>query len=652
MFAMDQYLMNKTGQISMDQTQRTPLFAISLILISIAVVIPSPVAATPQCCEPVSQTWHLIGAAEGDSTKGSMSPFSTDLGDEHRATIEPVDLGGVGNNEQVVAVWESTIPSDAEIPEDSWNISLLLEISDANALFINASVEIEFSGKAFSSQTNTPTSYPLGTHQLDFEVDIEKTTISAGTPIKVTFSVRSATFQLAGQGAKAELVWGTETFDSFVITTLPVAWIEIEEPAVRDSEIDVPVVIGSEIAERMIAVGTTSIQIDGENPVSTTPITEPADELVRLTYSIPRGAAANGSTIKITFTLDVPSLDRPAMEATRTVTINESGSSDDGLGWYYPEREPGRMGDNQLDGDMKVVVVTDEEGRLDRSIHLEFQGPVALWMRWGLDNLGTDNLTTNSYWKGIDGTAISSSERERGYVDPIEISRLEAHLAAGQNLHRFLSTGLGLDSEALLGAQRIDLPTLSARVELLTNNEVRADRGIVMKIYSSQPIPSETFLLLKDPLKGDGAELWRGAKIEGSFETSGFWMVKEIVAQDLDPLHRRGIRLESISYEVDLLQVSGYSIEMQLEHGMSSTPALVLIESGCLLISLIGSLVIGRRKGGIAALIAAVPFAGSIGIAHRYSMPSSVIIGACLLMFITLSIISRTFSEREGDQGS
>ena len=34
------------------------------------------------------------------------------------------------------------------------------------------SVEIEFSGKAFSSQTNTPTSYPLGTHQLDFEVDI------------------------------------------------------------------------------------------------------------------------------------------------------------------------------------------------------------------------------------------------------------------------------------------------------------------------------------------------------------------------------------------------------------------------------------------------------------------------------------------------
>ena len=78
----------------------------------------------------------------------------------------------------------------------------------------------------------------------------------------------------------------------------------------------------------------------------------------------------------------------------------------------------------------------------------------------GLDNIGNNTLSGSSWWKNLDSyeDSLSIGEEHNGRVDDAESAALTQHLqTSASNIRSFMSNGLGIDVESLLGADLVDL---------------------------------------------------------------------------------------------------------------------------------------------------------------------------------------------------
>ena len=85
------------------------------------------------------------------------------------------------------------------------------------------------------------------------------------------------------------------------------------------------------------------------------------------------------------------------------------GSGGGGSGSIFPDNEPLRSGGSQLS--VKIDARVESGDRIRRTTQIEFEGPMATWMRWGLDNIGNETLDSRSQWRDIQGSSSTESSR-------------------------------------------------------------------------------------------------------------------------------------------------------------------------------------------------------------------------------------------------
>ena len=219
------------------------------------------------------------------------------------------------------------------------------------------------------------------------------------------------------------------------------------------------------------------------------PIETTLGDGVRVTWTW-EGAKGGIETVTVETRLTIESGDTP-LSGWTTFEI-ETFDSTGGTGTYYPPDEP-----LKTNGDGSPLSVTGSlflessngEVNLERETRIEIDGEMAFWMRWGMDHLGDEVTTLSPVLKSFDAGSVTDDERVSRSIEQIELIEFERQMLSttGSGLASYyLSVGLGLDVDELLGFETKDFDTLSIKVDL--NGEPNVVNHPVTLIISTSKI--------------------------------------------------------------------------------------------------------------------------------------------------------------------
>ena len=434
------------------------------------------------CCDSASVELHLLGSA----SSGSMSPFSQDLAD----TATAATIVNAVTSEETVGKWALSNVWAGTIPANTWTVSMEYEVSDAASAQVNATATLDIGGQTFSTATDPGDSFlAQGTGTLTFDIDVDATSISENDVIELTLTARSVVFTLPTGDAKLEFLWGSEESDSTVEAEIPLLDLTLLEPEVEGSEVYFSVFIDSNWGMDMLSKSDSLEMLVGGIALSGDPIETTLGDGVRVTWTW-EGAKGGIETVTVETRLTIESGDTP-LSGWTTFEI-ETFDSTGGTGTYYPPDEP-----LKTNGDGSPLSVTGSlflessngEVNLERETRIEIDGEMAFWMRWGMDHLGDEVTTLSPVLKSFDAGSVTDDERVSRSIEQIELIEFERQMLSttGSGLASYyLSVGLGLDVDELLGFETKDFDTLSIKVDL--NGEPNVVNHPVTLIISTSKI--------------------------------------------------------------------------------------------------------------------------------------------------------------------
>ncbi len=129
--------------------------------------------------------------------------------------------------------------------------------------------------------------------------------------------------------------------------------------------------------------------------ITESPISTPTEEGVEVTFVWMIPESTDSGTFIIDFYL-IPQ-NGLRIEANRTFDIT-AGEEGGGTGSWYPAAEPLRTGGTPMSIDIEAKYNGNE---IEKTVTLEFEGAMSQWMRWGLDNIGNDSLSSSSWWRNL-----------------------------------------------------------------------------------------------------------------------------------------------------------------------------------------------------------------------------------------------------------
>ena len=101
------------------------------------------------CCDAVEGKYYLLG--EGDEAgKGTLSPFSADLGTGHEVWIS----SSVSQLTEV-ARWRIPQATTGSYPSTTWTLTVNYEVENAAGVQANVSAEVKIGGKSWTGYSNT-----------------------------------------------------------------------------------------------------------------------------------------------------------------------------------------------------------------------------------------------------------------------------------------------------------------------------------------------------------------------------------------------------------------------------------------------------------------------------------------------------------------
>ena len=86
---------------------------------------------------------------------------------------------------------------------------------------------------------------------------------------------------------------------------------------------------------------------------------------------------------------------------------------------------------------------------LERVTTITIHDEMAFWMRWGMDHIGDENPALSSTLRAFSAGAVSDEDRISRFIEDVERSEFERQMVSLGPM--YMNTGLGLDSEELLG---------------------------------------------------------------------------------------------------------------------------------------------------------------------------------------------------------
>lgn len=472
---------------------------------------------TVVCCDSVDVDLFLLGSASA----GSMSPFSQDLADSSTTAT----IASAVTSEETVGKW--TLPNvwPGTIPANTWRVSISYEVSDAAGAQVNATANLKIGAQAYSASTDPGSSFlAQGTGTLVFDIDIDATSISDNGLIELTLTARSVVFSLPTGDAKIDFLWGSEESDSNIEAEIPLMDLTLLEPEVEGSDVYFSVVIDSNWGMDILSKSDSLEMKIAGSALSGDPIETTQGDGVRVTWTW-QGAKGGIESVDAEVRI-VLQPNSAALSGSTTFEV-ETFDTSGGTGTYYPPDEP-----LKTNGDGSPLQVTgtfslssnDGELELVRETRIEVGGEMAFWMRWGMDHLGDEVTELTDALRSFDSGSVTDEDRVSRTLEPIEVTEFERQMlsTAGVGLcSYYLSVGLGLDVEELLGFQTKDFETLSIKVDLNGESDV-VNHPITLVISTTKNlIDGERIPLMGSFMIAQTSSLWSEYSLMLTGTTSG-----------------------------------------------------------------------------------------------------------------------------------
>lgn len=542
---------------------------------------------TVVCCDSVGLDLHLIGS----ESSGTLSPFLQDLGD----TTMTKTIANAVTSEETVGTWSLPEVWPGTVPASTWTLSMAYEVTNAAGAQINATASLQIGSQTFSATTPAGNSFlAQGSGTLNFDIDVEATSISSASNVVLTITARTVVFSLPAGDAKLEFQWGSEDADSIIEGEMPLLSLNLLEPEIEGSEVYFSVVIDSYWGTKILSNSDSlNMRVNGVL-LSGDPIETSQGDGVRVTWTW-LDAVGGEETVEAQVEL-VLQAGSETLSGSASFII-ETFDSDSGTGTYYPPDEP-----LQTNGDgspLEIVgtfEITSEDGqiRLTRETSITLGGEMAFWMRWGLDHIGDEVTDLSPVLTSFQEGSVTEEERVSRSIEPNEINEFERQMLTGATTSSglcsyYLSVGLGMDGEELLGSFR-NFETISIDLDLNGEQDV-VNHPVTLVFKTSEFVPvNQQMTLLRNFITVQPAPLWSDLtfSLDGSSSGLSAYLGPKVLESDEVQLsHSRYPWGETIS-------ISGEDLDQDEDFTFSFIPTNAPLNAPMpLLAGVIGALFVG-----------------------------------------------------------
>ncbi len=572
----------------MPSEQRPSALALVTLLLAMSM---SPFAVVAQddvtCCNSTDFDLYLMGEADD----GTLTPFDEDLesdeDDSQSTLVTPSIL-----SEIKIGTWGVVWGIEGDYENSTWEFSIAYEVEGAVGVTINSTLEIRIGGSFYDGDGGIDP-YLTGSGVLQISVDVGSGNVNDGDLLELTLTVRSLLFSQPGDDAGIRFLWGSEANDAHISVRFPL--------------VDM---------------------VDGG--VEVTFVWEAPDD-------------SDGGSIRVDFQLKPQN--GLQIDTTRTHQIVFGEDMGD-PGWY-PANEPLRTGGSTLD----LEIDAKWNGYVvDREAMIKFDGSMSQWMRWGLDNIGNQSLGSNSWWRNLNSysDSVPSADKHNGRVDDSELLALQGHLTgSATNLRSFMSNGLSLEIEAILGVNPIELGPTEITIDMGGTRAFSADAVTIYidTSYNYDSMEAERQVLVETFVRSSTEEYWTEIELTAEIRSTLLEDLGAVAADDIEYKHRRWVVLE-------VLVVDEPELDPELDFRVEYQPsgfALYSVLYGAMMSVLFLSFGIGaamaltKRRSSVPALVTVVALGCLALVIYVLGMPMPIVFGvsiSSILLALPVALVS------------
>ncbi len=598
------------------------------------------------CCDSVEVDYYLLG--EGSETgKGTLSPFSADLTSE-----QDVWVSSSVSQLTEIARWRVPQATSGTYPTSTWTLSVNYEVVNAGGVQANVTAEVKIGGKSWTGSSNTNPAYTpgLGTVDVSVDIDEEGNIFSSGELIVVVLSVQTLIFNSPDEDAGVRFIWGTDEYASKLKANIPLVKMDWQPAIVNGHSVQIPVVLHSGYGAAIWEKSTTEFKVDGV-VVDTVVATMHNDGAqVYLNWQAPESSQDGVYEFNLSLTVSDSQVQPFNGGYAYVLAFGEGSGSGYGI---FPADEPLRSGGSKIS--VRIDAEVQGGDRIHRTTQIELEGPMATWMRWGLDNIGNDTLDSLSQWKRVQGSSSTEATHNNHQVDSSEVQALETHLSGrASSLKQFMFDGLMLDSGRLLGVEPIEAaaaPTVSIDV----NNDFGfSDSAITITIESLENIRIGEKSVLFDNFvrpQASATPFWSELTIDARLKTSMMVGTAAVDGSGVDYSHNRFIYTETVTVSHTTLTgedaMSDYRVAYVIG-SLAHSPLVTLLQSFAMFVAftfLASKLTKNKPRAGF--WLTSVLFAGVWGYSYFFALPlvfMLVALGVAGVMMLAVAVVTPKIS--------
>ena len=621
----------------MDTARLRALTLVSVLLMMSA----APLAASAQsgvtCCNSTDFRLYLMG----ESDDGSLTPFQEDLAsdssDSESTLVTPSIL-----SEIKVGTWEVTWGTQGAYENSTWDLTIPYEVEGAAGVTINSTLEVRIGGSFYDGDGGLDP-FLSGSGSLQVSVDVDSGQVNDGDRVQISLTVRNLMFSQPGDDAGVRFLWGSEAHDAHISMRFPLVDIEMKDASVLGDLVYFPIVLKSGFDDRMWSGSTGGISVQGSQ-VSQMPIATGVDGGVEVTFFWEAPNDFESGTVNVDFHLSPQEGLLITESMSHDIVI---GDDDDVTGGWYPANEPLRTGGSSLDLEINAKWDGYE---VQREAIVKFDGSMSQWMRWGLDNIGNQSLGSNSWWRNLNSysDSVPSADRHNGRVDDSELLALQGHLTgSASNLRSFMSNGLFLEVESILGVNPIELGPSEIIVDMGATRAFSAD-AITITIDTSYNYDSGEAtrqVLVETFVRASQDDYWTEIGLTAELKSTLMQDLGAVASDEIQYTHRRWIVLEVITIEeADLDPDLDFRVEYQ-PSGFALYSALFGAMMSVLFLSMgIGlAMIATKNRTSLPALVTVVTLGSLALVIYVLGMPMPIVFGvslASVFMVVPVALVS------------
>ena len=487
-----------------------PLILCAILLLSCYPVYQVGADSVEVCCDSGPIELHLIGPA----ASGTLSPFDSSL----LAESEEVTISDAIAQEREIATWSINPAWAGNYPSSTWAFSIEYEVENAGGAQINASVTVDIGGDTFVGTTDQSNSFlPSGTGSLAIDVNVEAGSIPSSTAVTVTLTAQTIVFSVPGAEAGLTFIWGGDGDDSTITAEIPLVDLLVDEPTTEGMDVYISVIVASPFGQ-MAAAHANSLEVRvNSGMVTGDPIETSSGDFVRLTWTW-RATTEGVHNITVEASIQLQA-GTPMMSGLTEFMIDtyDDGNSDGGV--YYPTEAPLRTdgAGSHLSVAMDMNLnLTEGHLVLERTIQLNIDDEIAYWMRWGMDNIGSDDASLPQPLRIFKPGLVTEDDRRNRIIDDVERNEFENQMFS--LAVTYMGDGMAIKLDELVGNDVHNLEYIDFKIDLQGENRV-IPHPLTLTIYTQEILEQNRTELVRNFVIVQPVPIWSAFDLSISIET-------------------------------------------------------------------------------------------------------------------------------------